>query len=352
LPSVPQVEAAVVMHIRRGSALPAGVSVHRPSIPGEAQVRQVPVQASLQHTPSTQLPFWQSVPAVQSWPSTSFDPQLLFTQGWPSSQSASVAQTDGQSPLTQRKFPQSLDCGAVQVPSPSQVRAPFMVVAAGQVAEPHTVAAGNFAQVPKPSHSPVVPQVVDARAGQTASACPAGMGEQVPSRVGRPQERQSPVQAELQQYPSTQWVEAQSTSALQLAPFIFGPQVPATHLMPALQLASLTQLGEQAFVVGSQENGAQMRGAAITQAWVASHSKVAPTESPSHVPPWQGVPTTYLSQWPIPSQVPSCPQVDGSAIWHSAAERGRTVAGTAEHVPRAVGSPQDMQVPVQALLQQ
>ena len=102
-PSVPQVAADMLAHIVRGSAPPAGVRVQRPIEPGEEQLRHAPVQAVLQHTPSTQLPFWQSVLATQTCPSTSLEPQLLFTQGWPSLQSESRVQIDGQIPFTQRK---------------------------------------------------------------------------------------------------------------------------------------------------------------------------------------------------------------------------------------------------------
>jgi len=65
------------------------------------------------------------------------------------------------------------------------------------------------------------------------------------------------------------------------------------------------------------------------------------------------VPTGYFSQAPLPSHAPSRPQLDVESALHSTSpERGRTPAGTGEHMPSALGSPQDTQVPVQAVLQQ
>lgn len=196
---MPQVDIDIVAQAFRGSLAPAGVKVQRPIDPGEAQLRQEPEQGRLQHTPSTQLPFWQSVLATQACPSTSFEPQLLFTQACPSLQSVSTAQVDGQPPFTQRKFPQSRGSGAVQLPIPSQTRTVFAVVAEVQVADPQMVVAGNAAQLPKSSHSPVVPQVVDAVWAQAASGMPTASCAQVPSWLRRLHARQGPAQALLQQ---------------------------------------------------------------------------------------------------------------------------------------------------------
>jgi hypothetical protein len=51
-----------------------------------AQLRQAPVQASAQQTPSTQKFELHSAAAAQGWPS-SFLPQLPFTQAMPGAQS-------------------------------------------------------------------------------------------------------------------------------------------------------------------------------------------------------------------------------------------------------------------------
>ena len=54
----------------------------------------------------------------------------------------------------------------------------------------------------------------------------------------------------------------------------------------------------------------------------------------------------------MPLQVPSAPQVEAADIVHWVAGVGVWPAGTGEQVPALLVSAQDMQVPVQALLQQ
>ena len=73
------------------------------------------------------------------------------------------------------------------------------------------------------------------------SAAPAGLEAQVPSEVDSAQLRQEPVQAELQQTPSTQKLEAHSLPAEQGCPFDLGPQLPFTQLWPLTQSSSLAQ---------------------------------------------------------------------------------------------------------------
>jgi hypothetical protein len=52
-PLFPQDAAPWSLHMLRGSGLPAAVVVQRPSAEGRAQLRQGPVQALSQQTPST-----------------------------------------------------------------------------------------------------------------------------------------------------------------------------------------------------------------------------------------------------------------------------------------------------------
>jgi len=73
------------------------------------------------------------------------------------------------------------------------------------------------------------------------SAAPAGLGAQVPSDVDSAQLWQAPAQAELQQTPSTQKLEAHSVPAEQGCPLALGPQLPPTHLWPGTQSVSLPQ---------------------------------------------------------------------------------------------------------------
>ena len=73
-----------------------------------------------------------------------------------------------------------------------------------------TVSAAYLAQPPTPSHTPVRPQVEGSVLTQMArgSARPTPIGEQVPARPLWLQLTQAPVQAPLQQTPSTQNPEA------------------------------------------------------------------------------------------------------------------------------------------------
>jgi hypothetical protein len=81
------------------------------------------------------------------------------------------------------------------------------------------------------------------------SAPPAGLEAQVPSEVDSAQLWQAPVQAELQQTPSTQKLEAHSPPAEQGCPSDFGPQLPFTQVWPVTQSASLAQWLMQAPLV-------------------------------------------------------------------------------------------------------
>ena len=73
------------------------------------------------------------------------------------------------------------------------------------------------------------------------SPAPAGLDAQVPRDVDSAQLRHEPVQAELQQTPSTQKLEAHSLPAEQGCPFDLGPQLPLTQLWPLTQSSSVTQ---------------------------------------------------------------------------------------------------------------
>jgi hypothetical protein len=73
---------------------------------------------------------------------------------------------------------------------------------------------------------------------------------------------------------------------------------------------------------------------------------------PAQAPEAQTVPFTNLRQPPLPSQVPSSPQVEAAAIGHSLAVRGLAPAGTASQVPSDPGRLHDMHFPVHADLQQ
>src|SRR6185312_26693 len=101
VPSVPQDDACWSTQTPCGSPAPSGTGAQVPSEVDSAQLRQLPVQAVAQQTPSAQKPLPHSVPAEQGWPSA-LGPQLPFTQLCPAMQSLSVAQWLTQALFVQR----------------------------------------------------------------------------------------------------------------------------------------------------------------------------------------------------------------------------------------------------------
>jgi len=146
------------------------MSVHLPMLLLRLQLRQAPVQALSQQTPSTQWLFWHSPSLLQVWPS-GLGPQLSFWQALPSAQSTAwvaTVQDDVQAPLVHRKGAQVCASGGWQVPWPSHVCAVSSVFPMQVAALPQGVLAGNFEQLPNPSHRPVVPQVEGSCTGHRA----------------------------------------------------------------------------------------------------------------------------------------------------------------------------------------
>jgi hypothetical protein len=358
LPSVLHLAAVKSTHMPRGSAAPLVTAVHRPiEVPGNAQLRQAPAHSVLQQMPRppatsvTQCAFKQSSLAAHAWPSRRL-PQLPFMHAMPSAQSALVTHLAMHFPFAQRYVPQSCASDAWHVPAPSQVRVVFIIVAPEHVDAAHKVSAGNRAQDPNPSHIPVVPHPDAACVAHSPCGNPAAIGEHVPMRSTWLHDRHSPPHAALQQTPSVQCADAHSVSAAHLAPFIFGPQLPLTHLRPATQSASLTQVGKHMFLVLSQENGEQISIALSRQFRAPSQVKLLVTASASQTPGLHTVPCGWLRHLPAPSQVPSRPHVDLSSALQSVAARAFTPSGIIEHVPSDVAKPHDMHSPPQADSQQ
>lgn len=282
LPSVPHDGAPWSEQLLRVSLLPSAMGVHLPSDEGSAQLRQPPVQASAQQTPSTQLPDWHSVPTLQIWPFC-LGPQVPFTQAIPATQSESLLQLELQAPFTQRKGGQFATPGSRQLPAPSQVPGvdSLSPVQAGGM---QTVSAAYLAQAPNPSQVPVSPQPAAPVSLQIwwGSGLPRSMGQQVPSWPTRLHDTQSPWQATEQQTPSTQKPDAHSSFFAQTAAFILGPQLPFTHSTPLTQSVFLVQEGKQSFLAASHENGAQTLAAPGRQRPMPSQTLMPVTASPSH----------------------------------------------------------------------
>lgn len=213
-PSVPHDAGPWSMHSfgARGSDRPFGTGTQRPAEPDKLQLRQVPPQASLQHTPSTQKPDTQSLAALQVWPS-GFLPQewVARSQARSGAQSSFELHRSVHSPFVQRKGWHWSASPGLQLPSPSQTRV-LLSVLPEQEAPWQAVPMGYIVHRPKPSQTPVVPQVAGSWRGHFGCVCPAGVGEHVPSIPTRLHTWQGPSQAVLQQKPSTQWPDEHSLS--------------------------------------------------------------------------------------------------------------------------------------------
>jgi hypothetical protein len=142
VPSVPQVEAAVIAHCVAGvGAWPVATGEQVPIEPVRAHDMQVPAQALLQQTPWAQNPDAQAVPAVQAAPGGSL-PQLLLTQELGETQSVLVEQVVLQAPVPHSNGSHMAVVAARHVPAPSQVRAWVSVEPVHDAAAPQLVPAG------------------------------------------------------------------------------------------------------------------------------------------------------------------------------------------------------------------
>jgi hypothetical protein len=154
-----------------------------------------------------------------------------------------------------------------------------------QTGSVHTVPSAYIEQPPTPSHRPVCPQVAVPWSLQIlcGSAVPMSIGQQTPARSGRLQETQAPAQAELQQTPSAQNVERQSSFLEHFAPGMRLPQLPvASQAWPSEHWAVELQLSKQAPLLASQENGAQIIVGPGRHWPLPSH-----TPTPTRAAPWQ-----------------------------------------------------------------
>jgi hypothetical protein len=160
------------------------------------------------------------------------------------------------------------------------------------------------------------------------------------------------LQATLQQRPSAQYPEAQSASALQLAPRGLGPQLPATHLTPPAQSLSALHVAKHLPTLASHPNGAHTVAGPGRQRPSPSHTLVLVTEVPSHVPAAHTVPAGCLRQAPAPLHVPSRPHTVASVLGHIEGVRGAAPLGTKLQTPGAPGALHVTQVPWHEELQQ
>jgi hypothetical protein len=239
-------------------------------------------------------------------------------------------------------------------PVPSQVRAGVMVEPV-HVPGLHSVPFAQKRQVPFMPHIPSRPQSVAAVAGHwlaTTGAVPAGTLEQVPSAVDSAQVLHAVLHAVSQQRPWAQNPELHSAVVVHVAPSGLSEHLLPLQMFGATQCASVVQLFRQMPIAASHWNAMHDCVVAAAQAPAALHSCGGVYVEPVHDPATHCVPGTCRRHAPEPLHVPSRPQVEGSALTHWLATTGAAPAPTGEQVPTVPVSAHDMQVPVQAALQQ
>ncbi len=137
-------------------------------------------------------------------------------------------------------------------------------------------------------------------------------------------------------------------------PLATTPQEPLTQGCPT-QSPSLAQVVEQAVPPALHLNGAHVTVGAGLQVPAPSQDDPLTAALPEelHDPPPQLVALGHNSQWPLPSQWPSCWQVDAAATWQAVwVGEGSCPRVTGEHAPTSPGKLHCMQLSVHASSQQ
>jgi hypothetical protein len=122
------------------------------------------------------------------------------------------------------------------------------------------------------------------------------------------QDRQVPVQLELQQIPCWQSPDAHSPPPVQAVPGAFFAQPPAMQTLGATQSASAEQVVRQA-PLAPQLNGSQATAAVVWQVPEPLHVRAGRWLAWAQLSATQIVPLAWRRQPPTPSQAPSVPQL-------------------------------------------
>jgi hypothetical protein len=195
-----------------------------------------------------------------------------------------------------------------------------------------------------------VPQVdAPLSAHWPSGSAPAATSVQVPAVPARPHERQAPAQAVRQQVPCSQKPLWHSAVVVQAAPFGRLPQLPPLQTLGATQSASVVQVPRQVPEV-PQLYAPQVPAVTVPHTPAPSHVRAGVNVVPVQVDAAQVVPFAYRRQAPLPSQVPSVPQVEApwSAHWLNGSAPGATDA----QVPTVPVSAHERQMPVHSVAQQ
>jgi len=160
----------------------------------------------------------------------------------------------------------------------------------------------------------------------------------------------------LQQYPWAQKPEPHSAAVVQVEPVGLSVQMLALQMLGATQSTACV-----APVQPVRHAPDAMSQVYLPQAVVAAAPQTpAPSQTRAEtavveleqIAAAHCVPLTCFRHPPAPLQVPSLPHVEAAAARHWDATSGGAPGAIGEHVPMLPASEHDMQVPVQALLQQ
>jgi hypothetical protein len=205
-----------------------------------------------------------------------------------------------------------------------------------QVSAEQTVALAYSWQAPFPSQRPFGPQVDGSAAVHCAAivgATPAGTGEQVPGLAASAQDMQVPVHALAQHTPWAQMPELHSPADAHVFPIGFLVQSLLMQKYDVAQSVSDEQLVLQTFAATSHSYSLHDEVVAAAQVPVPVQARGAEYVVPVQLASAHTVPPTYLRQAPLPSQVPSLPQVEAPPSTHCEAGVGIWPDGTFAQVP-------------------
>jgi hypothetical protein len=265
-------------------------------------------------------------------------------------QSASAVHVPRQVPVVPHLYaPQLVAVDVPQVPAPSHVRAGVNVVPL-QVDAAQVVPMAYSRQAPLPSQVPSLPQVAAPWSVHwLKGSWPAATAAQVPIVPVKPHDRQMPTQAVAQQTPCSQKPLLHSPAAPQVAPIGFLPQLPLMQVLGLVQSALVMHVVRQAPPV-PQTYGSHCESDVVWHVPVPLHVRAGAYVEPVQLAATQTVPVAYSRQAPLPSQLPSVPQLAAplSVHWFS----GSAPTATNVQVPAVPVSAHDRHVPVQLELQQ
>ena len=218
-------------------------------------------------------------------------------------------------------------------------------------AVPQLVVAGAFAQLPLPSQRPVNPQ------GGLGAQPPCGSissfmtGLHMPAMPAALHDWQLPQLAEAQQTPSTQLPLPHSAPPEQSWPRRLRPQDPALQTFPGAQSTSAPQAAWQVVPLHAYAPQDCVTGGRQVPAPSQVRASVAVVADTGQVGGAHWVPAAYSWQLPAPSQKPVFPQVVAPSAVHWPFG-SMPSAGTGLQVPGVPTSAHDMQLPLQAVVQQ